>query len=99
MVVPRGMKAIVLGGGSIGSRHLRNLKKLGVTDVGVVEPDALRREQLARAEGATSYPTLDQALSQRPDIVVIASPSSMHVEQALVAARRSSHLFIEKPLA
>jgi len=30
------MKALVVGGGSIGKRHLRNLKTLGVSDLGLV---------------------------------------------------------------
>src|SRR5437868_2854820 len=98
-MVPRGMKAAIIGGGSIGTRHLQNLKKLGVTDLALVEPDAGRRDEIARTNGVIGFAKLEEALAQKPDFVLIASPSSLHVEQALLAARRGCHLFIEKPLA
>ena len=35
---------VVVGAGSIGRRHLRNLVALGVSGLAVVEPDAGRRQ-------------------------------------------------------
>jgi predicted dehydrogenase len=93
------MKAVVVGGGSIGVRHLQNLKRLGVQELTLVEPEKARRELLARTEGVAASAALEPALDAQPDFVVISSPSFLHVEQALAAARRGCHLFIEKPLS
>jgi predicted dehydrogenase len=92
------MKAVVVGGGSIGTRHLQNLQRLGIGDLAAVEPDARRRECLLQEQGVAAFAALEPALDWRPDFAVIASPTFLHVEQALMAARRGCHLFIEKPL-
>ena len=93
------MKALVVGGGSIGRRHLHNLRILGVSPLAVVEPDTQRREALCQEVGLDGFSQLDQALDWQPDIAIVASPTHLHVEQALEAAHRGCHLFIEKPLS
>jgi predicted dehydrogenase len=42
---------------------------------------------------------LDTALSHRPQAVIIANQTSLHVNSALAAARAGCHLLIEKPLS
>ncbi len=94
------MRALVVGGGSIGARHLYNLGILGVGPLALVEPDQQRRAALRQEmrfdEG---FSRLDQALDWQPDFAIIASPTHLHVEQALEIARKGGHLFIEKPLS
>jgi predicted dehydrogenase len=41
----------------------------------------------------------DQALSQKPDVVFICNPNSLHIPLAMKAAQAGCHLFIEKPLS
>ena len=93
------MKALVVGGGSIGARHLQNLKALGIDTLGVVEIDECRRSALSEGCNVVGFETLDGGLDWRPDFAVIASPTYLHVVQALQAARSNCHLFIEKPLS
>ena len=93
------MRALVVGGGSIGSRHLRNLRALGVAALALVEPHAGRREMSCSESEAEGFASLEAGLEWRPDLVMIGTPSHLHAEQALAAARRGCHLFIEKPLA
>ena len=93
------MKGLVVGGGSIGSRHLRNLFTLGITDLALVEPDIQRRENLSGEISLVEYQSLEQGLSWKPDFVVIATPTYLHASQALEVARKGVDLFIEKPLA
>jgi predicted dehydrogenase len=38
------MRGLVVGGGSIGRRHLQNLKLLGVDTLALVEPDRERQQ-------------------------------------------------------
>src|SRR6266481_224947 len=92
------MKALVVGGGSIGKRHLQNLRELGVEDIALVEADAQRRGTLSGELGVPCFSRLNEGLDWTPDFVVIATPTHLHVEQALHIARNGFDLFVEKPL-
>jgi predicted dehydrogenase len=93
------MKALVVGGGSIGTRHLGNLKKLGVASFAVVETESARRDAVAAEAGAAGFASLQEGLRWGPDFAVVASPTHLHIEQALAVARAGVALFVEKPLA
>jgi predicted dehydrogenase len=93
------MKALVVGGGSIGKRHLQNLRTLGVAELGLVEPDADRQTLVANEVSACSFGTLDAALQWAPDFVLIASPTHLHMQHALAVANRRIDFFVEKPLS
>lgn len=105
-------RCLFVGLGGIGQRHLRNLRTLCGDEMEVVayrvrgEQEVLNDslgvvtgESLDQRYGLRVALDLDQALELAPDIVFVANPSSLHVPVALAAARRGSHLFIEKPLA
>lgn len=91
------MKILVLGAGSIGRRHIQNLRTLGHSALRVSDPDPARVEAAA-ALGAEAAASLEAGLADHPDLVVVASPTHLHVEQARTAAAAGCHLFIEKPL-
>lgn len=92
MTAPR---VLVVGGGSIGTRHATILRDAGA-EVFVTEPDAERRSRIAQlglntaAEGPGPEPI---------DAAVIASPTSLHVGHAAAALERCSRVLVEKPLA
>ncbi|MFC7071590.1 Gfo/Idh/MocA family protein [Halovenus rubra] len=91
--------ALVVGGGSIGRRHTRNLQQLGA-DVGVVDQAVDVRTELARDLGVTTFAELTDGIdSENPDIVVVCTPNRFHIDVATEAARAGCHLFIEKPLS
>jgi len=92
------MKGLVIGGGSIGKRHLTNLKALGV-DLALAEKDNARREAVALELSVRAFPELDAGLQWRPDFVVIATPTHLHLEQAALAVRQDFNVFVEKPLS
>jgi len=93
------MKMLVVGGGSIGARHLRNARDLGLGPLAVVEPDAERRGSVTMECHARGFATLEEGLAWQPDIAVIATPTGLHVPQAIQAAKAGCHLLIEKPLS
>jgi predicted dehydrogenase len=92
------MRAAIVGLGSIGMRHARNLKTLGVADVIGMDPLPDRRARFTREIGGEVAAVYSEALEHRPDLVVIASPNRFHLGQALDAAEANCHLLIEKPL-
>ena len=93
------MRGLVVGCGSIGRRHAQNLKFLGISDLGVVESDPERRERAASDLGISAFAGIAEGLGWSPDFVVIATPTSLHVSQALEVASRGFAVFIEKPLS
>jgi predicted dehydrogenase len=93
------MRALVIGGGSIGKRHLQNLKLLGVNDLALVEPSEERRKTLTSSGLAVGFSDLSEAFSWNPTFAVVATPPFLHAAQALELASRGIHLFIEKPLS
>ena len=92
----------MLGCGSIGSRHARNAKSLGVADLVLVDPDRDRAGRLGAELGTDLvYADYEEAARKNPDLdaALICTPSSMHVKPAIFLAKRRVSLFIEKPLS
>jgi len=92
------MKAVVFGLGSIGMRHARNLKKLGVNEISGVDPTGERRDRFLSEIGGEAYPGGDHSVIRGVDLAVIASPNRFHIKQAQMCAELGICLFIEKPL-
>ncbi len=90
---------LVVGCGSIGQRHIRNLAELRVGKILVYDVRPDRMAHVTRDFGVESVECLESAWELRPDVALIAVPTSMHVPLALEAAERGCHLFIEKPLS
>lgn len=93
---------LILGAGSAGRRHGRNLRGLGAV-VGVFDPRADRVGEF-RSEGPDCgiFTDLDAALDARVwDGCVVASPPNFHVPQILrfAAASPDRPIFCEKPLS
>ncbi|MCS7002316.1 MAG: Gfo/Idh/MocA family oxidoreductase [Dehalococcoidia bacterium] len=97
--VARPMRFLVVGCGSIGKRHLRNLLTLNATDIIAVDTRPDRRADVEYQYGVATYPTLEAALATGPTVAVIAAPTSLHLPIARAAAEAGCDLFIEKPLA
>ncbi len=106
------LRVLVVGLGSIGQRHVRNLRRLLGRSVQIsayrvrgfdhVLTDDQRVEApggLATRHGLRLVESLEAGLSERPDAVFVTNPSSLHLETALEAARAGCALFVEKPLA
>ncbi len=91
---------LVVGGGSIGKRHTRNLLSLGEKDITMVEINVDRISELQKEFGITIISSLEEAWkSKKYNVSFICSPSIYHLSQALYCAKQGSNLFIEKPLA
>jgi UDP-N-acetyl-2-amino-2-deoxyglucuronate dehydrogenase len=80
--------------GSI-EKHSENLELVGVCDT---DPHTLQSHQdLLKVPGFSRMEDLlDQA---KPDVVALCTPSGLHPDQAVVAAKRGVHVITEKPMA
>jgi predicted dehydrogenase len=90
---------LVIGGGSVGKRHARNLAAEGC-DIALVEPREDRRAELAgEMRLAGNHATLEAAMAaQRYDGVVVASPPAFHVVQVETCLAAKLPVFLEKPV-
>lgn len=90
----------LIGAGNISDTHARAAAAIpSVTIAAVYAPTLAHAQRLAARHGAVGYDTLDAFLSHRPlDIVAIGSPSGLHAEQGIAAAKRGVHVLIEKPI-
>lgn len=93
------MKFLIAGLGSIGQRHLQNLRSLSAGEIIAYRVRKQGPGELEKQYSITSYSDLDKALNQKPDAVLVTNPTSLHIPIALAAARKGCHLFIEKPLS
>lgn len=106
------LKILFAGLGSIGQRHVRNLRTLLGNDVDILayrttrqspflNPDMTAHSDidLETAYGIRSFASLADALQEKPDAVFVTNPNALHLSIAIAAAREGCHLFIEKPVA
>jgi predicted dehydrogenase len=94
------MNALVVGCGSIGKRHLRNLQQIGVDRLGAVDSREDRRQEIADAIGITNlYASVDEAMADGYDAVVAGVPTAYHMAVARSAIEHNAHVLVEKPLA
>ncbi len=89
----------MLGCGSIGRRHARNLRALGRTDLVLFDAVPAAARQLAEELDARAVSTVDDVWALAPQVVVVATPPDSHVALAALAAERAIPVFIEKPLS
>ena len=89
-------RILIAGLGSIGLRHLNNLLQLGEKDILLLRT---RNEPVKEAPDLPVFTSLQDALNQKPDAVIVSNPTSHHMEVAVQAAKAGCHLFLEKPLS
>ncbi len=62
--------------------------------------DEERRNEFARAQGVEAASSFEEAVEhQDVEAVLLVTPNDVHAEQALAAAERGRHVFVEKPIA
>lgn len=90
------MRILIAGLGSIGRRHLANVRRL-VPDAGVA---IWRHERDSGSPpGTRAVYSLEEALAFEPEAALVTGPASTHIQTALPLARAGVHLMIEKPLS
>jgi predicted dehydrogenase len=92
------LNILLIGLGSIGKRHLRNIIGLGYGDISVVSRAGILPQEF---EGFTTYTTIEAALSSSGfDAAIICTPTSKHitaVKSLLNAGVRN--IYVEKPIS
>jgi len=93
------LKIGVLGAGHLGKIHLRCITELSDTYnlIGFYDPDDKKSEEASAQFGLKRFSTMEE-LADAVDVVDIVTPTLSHFDCAIMALKRSRHIFIEKPL-
>ena len=86
----------ILGGGNISTTHARAASEIDAVEIAAVcGQNQEKAAQLARGYGGVVYQDLQSFLDHRPmQIVALGSPSGLHAEQGIAAARRGLHVLV-----
>lgn len=90
---------LVIGYGSAGQRHARNLAKRGAV-ISAVDNDAKRFDTEGGPKLRNGFASVEQALaSQRFDAAVVATPTAFHLDQTVALLRAGCPVMLEKPVS
>lgn len=90
---------LVVGGGSIGERHVRCILATGRAEVSVCDLNGELLEELAQKyDLKQTFAEFDSLDLSQFDGVLIAAPANLHIGMARKVVAAGVHLFCEKPL-
>ena len=102
---------LFVGLGGAGQRHLRLFRK-NLNKVKLIAYRSTNKTPLLNPNFSVNnkssiedfyqvqiYHNIDDALDLKPDLVVISTPSSMHIKYAQLCASRGINVFVEKPVS
>lgn len=106
------MKILMIGLGSIGQRHLRNIRRLYGDEHEILAYRVRRLQQtfsddMKIRDGVSVedefhirvFSDLDEALLERPQVAYITNITAKHMDCAIRATRAGCDLFLEKPIS
>jgi predicted dehydrogenase len=93
------MKFLIVGLGSIGQRHVRNLAASGEHEFLAFRVRNKPLPNDAPFDQIEIVESLDEGLSKNPDATLVCVPTSEHIATAQQVIDSGSHLFIEKPIS
>lgn len=91
------MDFLIVGYGSIGRRHAKNLITLGQNVSICTRSERNLRD--SQEDGYDTYPDFEKAIKIDPDGVLICTPPSTHIDLARRSLEAGSNVFIEKPIS
>ena len=100
-ITGRDVRIALVGCGRISGNHFDAFRKIdGLQLVGVCDAVEERARAAGEAQGVPSFTAYDQMLRDvDADAVVIATPSALHPQQGILAAKAGKHVITEKPMA
>jgi predicted dehydrogenase len=104
-------RILFIGLGGAGQRHLRLFKE-NLPNVDLIAYRSTNKTPLLNSDFSVNqnesiedvyqikiYNNLKEVLALKPDLVVISTPSSMHLEYAQLCAEKGIDVFVEKPIS
>ena len=106
----KNIKIIIIGFGSIGQRHYKNLFSLGFSNIYVYDIDDIKTRKSSFAtpsakatagkhENTKTLSEINIDILKQFDVALICNPNNAHITDTIKCAKAGCHLFIEKPLS
>jgi len=87
------LKIAVIGFGSVGKRHVKNLLKCGIQNITL-----LREKGYGNEFGLSETRSLEDLLALMPDLVILANPTGSHHRYLIQLIINNCNILCEKPL-
>ena len=100
-MISEGLLICLVGRGSIGACHLRNLNSLGQKNIIAYSENSNKEkdEEYINTYGVKTFNSIEGIKCSNPYAFIIANPTSKHIETAQLAIAMNSHIFMEKPVS
>ncbi len=90
------MRFVIIGGGSIGKRHIKNLQLLGYSEIYSLK--RIKDENFEREFGVKTVTSVRELENLKIDAVFVCTPTSLHSDGIEIATKVDAAIFMEKPL-
>lgn len=91
-------KLAVIGLGNISNRHRRNLKTLYPNATVIAMSASGRVPEELPSDSDTVVYNIDEVINLKPDMVIVASPATLHAEHSIPLIKSGIPVLIEKPI-
>ena len=95
----KNFNSLIIGYGSIGSRHANNLVKLGFKNISILRTFKNQLNYPIQKTFKVFKNLKNLFKLKKFKLVIIANPSSKHISHAIMAAKKKFNIYIEKPLS
>ena len=89
------MRVLQIGGGSMGTRRMRDLYVRPGIEIRLLDGREDRRARALAAFGIVGFSSLDEALAWDPEVVIVSTPPDQHSELVRLALEAGRHVFSE----
>ena len=95
------VRVALVGCGRISRNHLEAIDRVdGIELVAVADSDLARAKAIGGEQGVPAFGSLEEMLAEVPsDLVSICTPSGLHPQHGMIAAKAGRHVLTEKPMA
>lgn len=93
------MKILVVGCGSIGERHIRNLIDISSHNIIAFDTSKERLDVIKERYNVGTYDNIERCFEHDIDAVIVCTPPRTHIQIADQAIAHGAHVFIEKPIS
>ena len=96
------MKILFYGVGSIGQRHIKNLRHLYGNECSIISYKSKtyynEDNQFLSSNNVKVFLNENEAYAENPDIVFVTNPTFLHYKSIKQAINHNCHIFVEKPI-
>ena len=94
------IRLVIAGLGLVGKRHADAIRQVEGVELAAIVDLTAEAKQFARVQGIACFSDLAEVFAaDRPDGVILSTPTLLHAEQGLACIAQKCPVLIEKPLA